>query len=170
MCAGITVHYAFGRPTSLVVQKKTSLPVSPLLGPRLIVNLSSTNSQSISIQIFGTEYLNTTVYYLLNTTLNLPGTYTFILPSSFYAISNSYVKAGFGRYNTGSLIAMAYNNANGNPFGFNNIDFNPYSVNIVNMSVEGNLTFLAQWFKNTNINPEQYSAVIFGNLTLYVSF
>ncbi|MCL5881982.1 MAG: hypothetical protein M1592_05305 [Candidatus Thermoplasmatota archaeon] len=147
--------------------QNSTLTESPLIGPKLLVNLVAPDSGEMNIQIFGSKYLGSTVYYLLNATVYSNGNYNYLLSDSFYNLSESYVNSGFGKGNTASLTAMAsYDDQSGGSAGYNNIDFNPYAINIVHMEVKGNLTYLDNWFKDTGFNPGNYDIVSFINSSL----
>ena len=169
----LSYHYYSLKNTPPIPQNRkqssqnSTLTESPLIGPKLTVNLAAPDNGEVNIQIFGTKYLGSTVYYLLSATVYSNGNYTYLLSNSFYNLSESYVNSGFGRGNIASLTAMAsYDDSNGGSAGYNNVDFNPYAVNIVHMYVKGNLTFLDSWFKNTGFNPGDYGMVSFINVTL----
>jgi hypothetical protein len=169
----LSYHFYSARNLYPLPHKKKSsqnstVTESPLIGPKLTVNITAPNSGEMNIQIFGTGYLGSTAYYLLNATVYSNGNYTYLLSDSFYNLSQSYVNSGFGKGNTASLTAMAsYDDPNGGSAGYNNIDFNPYAVDIVHMYVRGNLTYLDSWFNNTGFNPGDYGMVSFINAALY---
>ncbi|KAA8921991.1 hypothetical protein [Thermoplasma sp.] len=158
----------------LSVSKNRTLTVSPLIGPKLILNIDAPNDInldmqdiSMTVQVFGSDFMGSQVYCLLNTSIPHNGNYTFLISSIFYNISMSYVKGGFGD-NGASLNAVAlYNTRDGGQAGYNNIVFWPERVHIVNMRVSGNMTFLNEYFENTGFDFQQYGIVQFINVTLY---
>ena len=169
----LSYHFYYtSHPPPLPQNKKQSsqnstLRESPLIGPKLIVNLDATNNGKMNIQIFGSKYLGSTIYYLLNATVYSNGNYTYLLSNTFYNISASYVNSGFGNGDMASLTAMAYyDEPGGGNAGYNNVDFIPYAVSIVHMEVRGNLTYLDKWFKDTGFNPGNYGIVSFINASL----
>ncbi|MCL5881041.1 MAG: hypothetical protein M1592_00450 [Candidatus Thermoplasmatota archaeon] len=147
--------------------QNSTLRESPLIGPKLLVNLVAPDNGEMNIQIFGSKYLGSTIYYLLNATVYSNGNYTYLLSNTFYNISESYVNSGFGKGNIASITAMTYyDDQGGGNVGYNNVDFNPYEVSIVHMEVRGNLTYLDNWFKDTGFNPGNYGIVSFINASL----
>ncbi|PYB68632.1 hypothetical protein DMB44_03230 [Thermoplasma sp. Kam2015] len=156
------------------VPENKTLTVSPLIGPKLILNIDAPNDInldmqyiSMTVQVFGSDFMGSQVYCLLNTSVPHNGNYTFLINSTFYNISMSYVRGGFGD-NGASLNAVAlYNTKDGGQAGYNNIDFFPEQVHIARMRVSGNMTFLNEYFENTGFDFQQYGVVQFVNVTLY---
>ena len=169
----LSYHFYFTSHSPPLPQNKkqssqnSTLRESPLIGPKLLVNLVAPDNGEMNIQIFGSKYLGSTIYYLLNATVYSNGNYTYLLSNTFYNISESYVNSGFGKGNIAFLTAMAYyDDQGGGNAGYNNVDFNPYEVSIVHMEVRGNLTYLDNWFKDTGFSPGNYGIVSFINASL----